>query len=165
MGNCLHFYHMTAGTVKIFDYLSDLDCFLVSAQYRAVADELGLVEWSPVVWIGRLLLLDNDYGEHWLDNWDLREQLQPQAEAHGIPYEDLLMIDPERFKNDQDGPCHTPELRKRFWTDVLKSLELSYDVLFDEARSFNEHNRLYFPAEYIHDLDERMHRILAENTE
>lgn len=51
--------------VKIFRYLDDLDCFVVSDEYRAIADQLGLTEWSPVVWIGRLFSFDNDYGEHW----------------------------------------------------------------------------------------------------
>jgi hypothetical protein len=32
----------------------------------------------------------------------------PQAEKRGIAYEDLLIIDPERFQDGADGPCHTP---------------------------------------------------------
>ena len=54
--------------------MSDLDAFVVSEQYRQIAVNLNLVEWHPVVWIGRLLCLDNDFGEHWFDNWDLREE-------------------------------------------------------------------------------------------
>src|SRR3954467_12628921 len=150
-------------TIKIFQYLEDLDCFLVTEQYRQIADDLGLFEWNPVVWIGRLFILDNDYGEHWFDNWDLREQLKSKAEQRGIPYEDLLIIDPQRFQDGHDGPCHTPEMRKRFWTDVLTSLELSHVVIFEEARTFNEHNRLRFPEYYIENLEERIANILSGN--
>jgi hypothetical protein len=71
---------MAAASLKIFEYIESLDCFVVSTKYHQIADNLGLSEWSPVVWIGRLFLLDNDFGEHWFDNWDLREQLQPEAE-------------------------------------------------------------------------------------
>jgi hypothetical protein len=48
-----------------------------------------------------------------------------------------MIVVPDRFKNDADGPCHTPTLRKQFWTDVLTSLELSYDTLFEAARQQN----------------------------
>jgi hypothetical protein len=153
---------MMSATLKIFDYLPDLDCFVVNAQYRALADQLGLTEWHSAVWIGRLFTLDNDYGEHWFDNWDLRDQRQAQAEQRGIAYEDLMVIDPDRFKNDRDGPCHTPEFRKRFWTDVLKSLELSYAVLFAEARAENEKIRELIPDMYIADLEQRIERIQKE---
>jgi hypothetical protein len=83
--------------VHIFDYLADLDCFVISEPYRQIADELGLSEWHPAVWIGRLFTLDNDYGEHWFDNWDLREQLEPAAARGHLRTEDLMIVDPERF--------------------------------------------------------------------
>ncbi len=149
-------------SVKIFRYLEDLDCFVVSEEYRRIADQLGLSEWHPVVWIGRLFMLDNDYGEHWFDNWDLREQLKSEADKRGISYEDLMVIDPDRLKNDNDGPCHTPELRKKFWTDVLKSLELSYDLIFAEARAENVKIREAIPEMYIANLEEIIQRIQAE---
>ena len=38
---------------------------------------------NPVVWIDRLFLRDNDYGERWFDNWDLLEQLVPKPNAAG----------------------------------------------------------------------------------
>src|SRR5256885_16589805 len=115
-------YPMARTSLKIFQYIPELDCFVVTEHYRRVADYLGLAEGQPVVWIGRLFLLDNDYGEHWFDNWDLRDQLRPEAEKRGISYEDLLIIEPDRFQNGADGPCHSSEVRKRFWTDVLQSL-------------------------------------------
>lgn len=120
--------------VKIFTYLPELDAFTVTDAYRTLAEELGLDEWHPAVWIGRLFLQDNDYGEHWFDNWELRENMKEQAEKHGYDPEELLIIDPDRFHNGEDGPCHTPEQRKRFWTDVLQSLHLSKETLEAEAR-------------------------------
>jgi hypothetical protein len=142
-------------TVRVFRYLEDVDAFVVTETYRDIADTLGLSEWTPVVWIGRLFTSDNDFGEHWFDNWKLREE-------KGLS-EDYLLVDPERFKDGRDGPCHSAEFRKRFWTDVLKSLELSFDLICDEARRFNERNRELleevagYPAEsFICDLQERI---------
>ncbi|MDM8549969.1 hypothetical protein QUF72_07835 [Desulfobacterales bacterium HSG2] len=150
-------------TLKIFKYIDELDCFIVTDEYKKIAEHLGLSEWNPVVWIGRLFILDNDYGEHWFDNWDLREERKTGAERFGLNYEELLIIDPDRFKNDADGPCHSPEMRKRFWTDVLKSLELSYDLLFEEARRFNNKaNKKFFPEEFVNDLEERIEKIRKE---
>jgi hypothetical protein len=146
-------------TVKVFKYIDQLDAFLVTDEYRGISEILGLIEWNPVVWIGRLFTLDNDYGEHWFDNWDERELLKAQAEKRGIPYEDLLVIAPYRFKNDADGPCNPPDVRKRFWTDVLKSLELSYETMFEEARHFNELAKDRVPDEFIADLEERIAKI------
>ena len=153
---------MAPTSLKIFRYLEGLDCFVVSDEYRKIADQLGLSEWHPAVWIGRLFTLDNDYGEHWFDNWDLRDRLKPEAEKRGIAYEDLMVIDPDRLKNDADGPCHTAELRKKFWTDVLKSLELSYDSIFAEARAENAKIREILPDMYIEDLEQRIERISKE---
>ena len=103
--------------------------------------------------------MDNDVGEHWFDNWELREQLRPQAEQRGIAYEDLLIIDPQRFQDGADGPCHTPEQRKRFWTDVFRSLELSYDLLFAEARMVNAWNQQWDIDAYLPDLEQRIAQI------
>ena len=143
-------------TVRVFKYIDQLDAFVVTADYRHLAEQLGLIEWHPVVWIGRLFTLDNDYGEHWFDNWDERDALADEAQKLGIASDQLMIIAPDRFKNDDDGPCHTPEFRKQFWTDVLKSLELSYDLLFEEARRHNAAIKEYFPEEYIPDLEARM---------
>lgn len=149
------------GAIKVFHYLEELDCFVVTDQYHEVADYLGLTEWHPAVWIGRLFTLDNDYGEHWFDNWDLRDEKKVEAEKIGIAYENLMVVAPDRFKNDYDGPCHSPEIRKKFWTDVLKSLELSYDLLFAEARFLNERAKGADPETYINDLEERITELKA----
>ncbi|MBA3946956.1 MAG: hypothetical protein H0X37_20640 [Herpetosiphonaceae bacterium] len=149
-------------TITIFRYLDELDCFVVSDTYKRIAAQLGLTEWSPVVWIGRLFMLDNDYGEHWFDNWHLREVLESEATRRGLAEDELLIIDPDRFQNSKDGPCHPPAFRKRFWTDVLRSLELSFDLIADEARAFNERSLQYLPDEYIHDLESRIVALRAE---
>lgn len=62
---------------------------------------------------------------------------------------------------ESDGPCHPPELRKRFWTDVLKSLELSYETLFEEARLQNVKAKEVASEGYIKDLEERIRQIQA----
>lgn len=107
-------------------------------------------------------MLDNDYGEHWFDNWDLREQLETKAEKLGIPYEELMILDPSRFKNEVDGPRHPPEIRKMFWTDVLKSLELSFELIFAEARLLNIQAQKSSLDNYIPDLEARIERIRTE---
>lgn len=145
--------------VQIFRYVEPLDAFLVTDEYRSLAERLGLAEWHPAVWIGRLLTLDNDYGEHWFDNWEEREAHATQATELGIDPDDLLIIVPERLANGDDGPCHPPELRKRFWTDVLKSLELSYELLFEEARLVNAKTKEVAPGEYIDNLEDRIRQI------
>jgi hypothetical protein len=153
---------MPSKAIKIFRYLDDLDCFVVSDEYQRLVDELGLNEWSAVVWIGRLFTLDNDFGEHWFDNWELREQLALEAERRGLAEEDLLIIDPARFQDGRDGPCHSAAFRKRFWTDVLRELSLSFDLLADEARAFNQERLRLIPHDYIPDLEARIAALEAQ---
>jgi hypothetical protein len=148
-------------TVKIFSYIEELDAFVVTADYQRLAETLGLVEWTPVVWIGRLFTQDNDFGEHWFDNWELREERRDRAHALGFAEHELLIIDPQRFQDGRDGPCHDPAQRKRFWTDVLRSLTLSYELLFHEARLTNEQIEKWMPEDAIPDLEDRITRIRA----
>jgi hypothetical protein len=146
-------------SIRVFQYLRDLDAFLVTEEYQKLAERLGLSEWHPTVWIGRLFTLDNDFGEHWFDNWDEREARQAEARKRGLEPERLLMIMPERFQDGRDGPCHPPEIRKRFWTDVLMSLEISYELLFEMAHWNNERVREFRPDDAITDLEERISEI------
>ena len=148
--------------VRVFNFVPELDAFIVTEEFSKVADRLGLTEWNPVVWIGRLFMLDNDYGEHWFDNWDEREQRQEEAAARGIDAHDLMIIVPDRMTNGVDGPCNPPELRKAFWTSVLKSLELDYDVIFERARLENENTKQWRPEDCIQDLEERIDQLRAE---
>jgi hypothetical protein len=151
-----------AASIRIFRYLPDLDAFVASDEYQRIADLLGLTEWHPAVWIGRLFIMDNDFGEHWFDNWELCEPLQSRAAELGIEIDQLLVVDPERFANGRDGPCHDPNVRKQFWSDVLRSLELSPDLLFDEARRMNAVMQRNCPHEFIADLEDRISMVRAE---
>ena len=145
--------------IKIFKYLEDLDCFVIDGAYKKIAHELGLTEWHEAVWIGRLFALDNDYGEHWFDNWHLREPLEDKAKKLGFDSTELFTIDPDRFKNDIDGPCHDDLERVRFWKDVLNSLHLSNETVFAEARKINGERKELDPEGYIPNLEERIKNI------
>ena len=94
--------------VRVFRYIETLDGFDVTREYLDIAEHLGLIEWSPVVWIGRLFTMDNDVGEHWFDNWDLRAAKTLPAAAMGLQVEQLFFIDADRFADGRDGPCHSP---------------------------------------------------------
>lgn len=156
--------------VRIFRYHKDLDAFEATPEYRDLAARLGLAEWNPVVWLGRYFALDNDFGEHWFDNWDEREALEERARELGFDANELFILNPDRFQDGRDGPCHTPEMRRRFWTDVLMSLELSVELLFDEARENNRRAKELLDGgnemwrdEYIPDLEERIELWRQEN--
>jgi alpha-galactosidase/6-phospho-beta-glucosidase family protein len=145
--------------VRIFKYLEEADFFVIDPTYKIIADELGLTEWNEVVWIGRYFALDNDYGEHWFDNWELRQKLEKEIKKLGIDEAEVFVIDPDRFENGKDGPCHTYEERKRFWTDVIKSLKLSFETLICEARKFNEQKKSHDEETYIENLEEHINQI------
>jgi hypothetical protein len=149
------FYFM----IKVFKYIPELDCFDVTAEFKKIVDELGITEWNEVVWIGRYFSMDNDFGEHWFDNWDEREKFENKADELGLYTEQLFFIDPDRFKNDNDGPCHTTEERKRFWSDVCLSLHLSLETIFSEARKINQELKELLAGKYIENLEERIHQI------
>jgi ABC-type Fe3+-hydroxamate transport system substrate-binding protein len=102
--------------------------------------------------------MDNDFGEHWFDNWDEREQAEERAKQLGLIPEFLFFIDPNRFKDEKDGPCHSSEERKQFWTDVCKSLHLSIETITTEAKNFNEEIKKKGEP-YIQDLEERIKQI------
>jgi hypothetical protein len=159
--NNQHQSYFYLAMIKIFTYLDELDCFVVDPDYRKIAQQLGLTEWNEVVWIGRYFRLDNDVGEHWFDNWDLRAPLIEKAEKLGYDETELFIIDPDRFKDGSDGPCHSDDERKYFWKDVLLSLHLSMDTLIRESRKLNEERRLYDPEDYLPDLEARITAVLA----
>ncbi len=154
-------------TFQVFDYIGEIDAFVINKSFEEVARVLGTYEWHAAVWIGRYFTLDSDYGEHWFDNWDLRDEREAKAAALGIAYDDLMVIDPTRFKMKDfggDGPCHSDEQIKRFWTDVLKSLKVSLALMIEEARK----NKREWEAigageadekEYIADLEARITQI------
>ncbi|MBI4852422.1 MAG: hypothetical protein HY819_11555 [Acidobacteria bacterium] len=148
--------------IQVFRFIEELDAFIVTEEFKYVSKQLGLEEWNPVVWIGRLLIMDNDFGEHLFDNWEEREEKEVLAQKLGVDSSDLMIIVADKFINEQDGPCNIPEIRKAFWTDVLKSLRLSFDLLFQKARLMNERTKELFPEDYISDLEQRITRIKNE---
>ena len=150
--------------IRVFDYVPDLDCFVVNPEYERIAEELNISDWNPVVWIGRLFFLDNDYGEHWFDNEDERDELAARARNLGYDSGRLMIVVPDRFTDGRDGPCHSDELRKRFWTDVLKGLTLDLETIFAYARENNEGWKEHdeeFPgdAEFVPDLEVRIESV------
>lgn len=156
------YYHRSMKTVRVFDYIEELDAFTVTEEFSRLSNQLGLTEWHPAVWVGRLFLMDNDFGEHWFDNWDEREALETRAAELGIDSSDLMVVVPDRFADGRDGPCHTPEVRKAFWTDVLKSMELSYELIFQQARLSNARMKQVMPEDHIEELEERIAELEAE---
>ncbi len=67
--------------MKVFDYIPELDCFKINEGFSKFVYSLGYDDWNAVVWVGRLFSLNNDFGEHWFDNWDLREKIERKANA------------------------------------------------------------------------------------
>ena len=145
--------------IKVFNYIEKLDGFVVTAEFKQICNHLGLFGWHGTAWMGRYFTLDNNYGEHWFDNWDLRAEKGATGKLLNIGEHDMLLIDPERFINKNDGACHTDIQRKAFWTSVLKSLRVSVDIIIEEARmnsnfedDLDEHGR-------TPDLEERIKAI------
>lgn len=155
--------------IKAFLYLPKPDCFVVAPELQGLCDKLHLTEWSAVVWMGRLFARDQDFGEHWFDNWEEREELEGIPE--GMDEEQMMIVVPERFTQGDcycihcfdppvcnevehyrrlpcpkcgkdihvgpDGPCYPDKVKKLFWTDVLDSLHISLNTLFELARDNN----------------------------
>ena len=163
--------------IKVFDYIPELDCFVVSPPFKKLMEDLDLAEWTPVVWLGRLFAMDQDFGEHIFDNWDERTVILKKAKELGINLgiafdgenelqveNELMVVVPDRFTDHgefcfhckervreatcpkcqgkinvgPDGPCHSDEVKKRFWTDVLDSLTLDLETIFLQAKKEKE---------------------------
>lgn len=138
--------------IQVFRYMADADAFVCDETYERVARELGLAEWNPVVWIGRLFALDNDFGEHWFDNWE---------EAGNA--DERLVVCAHRFADGRDGPCHSEEQRKRFWTDILKTMRLSWETIVSEARENAAMRSRAGDAEVnLVELEERIRKLESE---
>lgn len=162
--------------IKVFKYIPEYDAFETTKLFQSINGKLGLREWTPVVWITRLLCMDNDYGEHVFDNWDEREKIEDKHNIKDASH--LLIVCPNRFQDGKDGPCNTDKLRKLFWTDVFKSLELDIETIFEKARDENKMwkkeldddiKENIFPSfagkRYIENLEEIISSIKDELTE
>ena len=121
--------------IQVFQFVPELDAFVCTPLYVRIARALRIVEWNPSVWIGRLFCMDNDYGEHWFDN-EVTQATIDRAYAMGFTWP--CRLDPDRFKDDENGPCHTPEMRRRFWSDVVRTFRLSWSTLVAQALENNE---------------------------
>lgn len=154
--------HSLLGTVKVFEYIPELDAFTTTKEYDSLAEKLGLAEWNPVVWIGRYFCMDNDFGEHWFDNWEAREAMSVRARELDYESMELYVINPSRFMDKRDGPCHPPELRKKFWNDVVRSLELSYAMLFEEARHVYAEREAAFQDNFLTDKPGKLEQAIEE---
>lgn len=88
-------------TVRPLRLSPELDAFVVTDEFKYLAARLGIVEWHELVWMGRLLISDNDYGEHLFDNWAEREQREAKAKELAIESRELMTVAPFRFKNDR----------------------------------------------------------------
>lgn len=148
--------------LQIFDYVEEGDFFVVTKEYQAIADKLGLTEWNSVAWIGRLIALDNDYGEHWFDNWKEREEKVEIATKLGFEIGEILIVDPNRFQDGKDGPCHTNEFRKTFWTDILRTLKINLSTIIKKAIQENEKEKTIDIKEYDYQLDEKINEVLVD---
>lgn len=148
--------------IKVFNYIESLDAFLINTEFKEICDQLGLRGWEQTAWIGRYFTLDNDYGEHWFDNWELRDERGAKAKELNIDHEDLLIINPLRLRNGQDGPCHSDAEIKIFWTSVLRSLHIHLEVVFAEARLNHKKMKeadLIEDEDFITNLEDRIKNI------
>lgn len=131
--------------MKVFKYIEELDCFVVRKEFVNAIEKFGLSEWTPVVWICRYLTLDDDSGEHLFDNWDERKKVVKLAKEKGIDIKAngwdeekigdsgqfAIIINPKKFSCD--SPCHSDDMRKWFWTNVLKSMEMDWMFILKES--------------------------------
>lgn len=156
--------------IQVFRHVPDLDVFVCTDLYLKAAYGLRIAEWNPVVWIGRLFCMDEDYGEHWMDNEELFERCPPEMIQSRFGGRHPFLIRPSRMAAGTDGPCHSEDVRRRFWTDVLKSLRVSWSTLVAEARENNENCRKsgVLPEDadddegYVPDLEARIERVRVE---
>lgn len=145
--------------IKVFDYHPQLECLTFTPGFEQMSLDLGLCEWHPGVWLGRLFCMDNDFGEHWFDNWDERERLAKKKEELGIEgpdYDDMMIVLPRRFQDGRDGPCHEADFRRLFWLDVLRHLTLDFELVADEARRVNDRELSLRTGDHVRKLSSKI---------
>jgi len=140
--------------IKIFNYISELDCFLINPDYKKITEKLNL---SEVAWIGRHFLLESSASENWMSK-NADEKLAKKAVKLGLKTKELLVISAELFEREKDASFNNILERKGFWTDVLSSLELSADTIFNEAIRVNSQRRKK-DEKYLQDIEQRVEEI------
>ena len=123
--------------MKLFIHHADVGGFTYTPEYKELLEVLDLGWWDGRAWLGRLFSMDNDVGEHWMDNDELVEARADLAARAGLDLHELMVPDPERMTGGRDGPCNTTEFRMRFWTEVLACLDLSEQLIIDSARAWH----------------------------
>jgi hypothetical protein len=139
--------------MKLFIHHADVGGFTYTPEYKELLEALDLGWWDGRAWLGRLFSMDNDVGEHWMDNDELVEARADLAARAGLDLHELMVPDPERMADGSDGPCNTTEFRMRFWTEVLACLDLSEQLIIDSARAWHG---LVSSAEEVAALEERI---------
>lgn len=148
--------------IQILEYIETGDFFIITKEYDKLAKRLGLSQWNSLTWIGRLISLDNDYGEHLFDNWTQKKQKSEIAKSLGYDSNELIIIVPKKFQNGYDGPCNTDEFRKTFWTDVFRSLKINLSTIIQKAQQINDDRKISFTEEFDEHLELEIHQILIE---
>lgn len=143
--------------VKIFNYIKELGAFVLSKEYQGIASELHLYQvgkddkdydlankmfayWHnprgcAFKWIGNLLAHGSEFGSHLFDNWQQRNLMTSSAKKYGAESQTLYLVNPDRFYDGNDEkPQHSSAQRKRFWTDVFDSLQLSLELICSKAQ-------------------------------
>jgi hypothetical protein len=139
-------------SLKLFLHHADVGAFTYRPEYVELCEVLEY-GWECRAWLGRLFSMDNDVGEHWMDNESLVEARADLAVRAGLDPDLLMLPDPERMADGRDGPCNTTEFRMRFWTEVVACLVLSDQLIIDGARAF--HGRCS-SAEKVAALEQRI---------
>jgi hypothetical protein len=86
------------------------------------------------------------------------------AERLGFDENELLILDASRFADGKDGPCHSDVFRKQFWTEVLQNLELSLDLIIEEARENYQTSKELGIAEF-EDFEERVQALSGKKSQ
>lgn len=141
--------------IPIFQYHESLDGFTIHPAYQKWFISTGVLESPPVDWIGCLLCLDNGFGEILFENDALRVKHADQIHALGLDPSQVFFLEPKRFQTGEDGPCHTDEFRKSFWTQTLRQLRVTPELLQRLNTSqiqYPRENRSHFFIHYSSDL-------------
>ncbi len=140
--------------MKIFDYRPDIssDTFVATKDYSRIARILHM-DHVLATWIGELFALDKSQGVNWFSNWCIQDKLgeellkRHESPADGEAFNRLLQ---ERYKvrsykdvvilnlSDNYGKVDDSEFYRRFWIELLDSLHLRLETIFDEARTLND---------------------------
>ena len=122
--------------IHIFRYLPEVNAFDVTPEYAELAELVGLVGGIPSCGSGgssastTMLASTGSTTGICAKSVRLTRTSWARCERSAHPR-------PAPLTDGTDGPCNAPDIRLRFWRDVLTSLELTTDLLFAKARDNN----------------------------